>query len=183
MITGVGSGAGTGGTVAAEQSVLYNRLMSEENEFYKNKTLEKMTPEEWEMLCDGCGKCCYNKYITGRGKNTRLYYTSASCNFLDVGTGRCMDYENRFRNNRNCLKLSLRNLKEFTWLPETCAYRLIYEGKNLPDWHPLISGIPVAENPAAREYLIKNGIRESEAEYWEDHVISCCRLTGKINQL
>lgn len=177
MITGVGSGAGTGGTVAAEQSVLYNRLMSEEKEFYKNKTLEEMTPEEWEMLCDGCGKCCYNKYITGRGKNTRLYYTSVSCNFLDVGTGRCMDYENRFRNNRNCLKLSLRNLKEFTWLPETCAYRLIYEGKNLPDWHPLISGIPVAENPAAREYLIKNGIRESEAEYWEDHVINCCRLT------
>lgn len=143
-----------------------------DKDFYKNKPLKEMTKEEWEKLCDGCGKCCYNKYITGRGKKAKLYYTRISCDHLDTKTGLCKDYENRFKKNKNCLQLSLRNLKEFTWLPTTCAYRLIYEGKDLPNWHPLISGIPVANNPEAQEFLIKNGIPECKIDNWEEYIIS-----------
>lgn len=145
--------------------------MPVDKEFYKTKKLKEMTKEEWEQLCDGCGKCCYNKYIIGRGKKAKLYYTRISCDLLDTKTGLCKDYKNRFKKNKDCLQLSLRNLKNFKWLSKTCAYRLIYEGKELPNWHPLISGIPVADNPEAQKHLIKNGIHQCDAENWEDYII------------
>ena len=101
-----------------------------------------MTESEWEALCDGCGKCCYRKYIQGRGKREKLYYTRIACNLLDVETGKCRNYPERFKIESDCTKLTKKNLPDFGWLPNTCAYRLLYEGKALPEWHPLVSGDP-----------------------------------------
>ncbi|QHB17741.1 YcgN family cysteine cluster protein [Mannheimia pernigra] len=137
--------------------------------FWQEKSLLEMNEAEWEALCDGCGKCCYRKYIQGRGKREQLYYTSVACNLLDVNTGRCTNYSNRFIIESDCTKLTKKNLPDFDWLPKTCAYRLLYEGKPLYDWHPLISKDPNSVKNAG--ILIDNGIHEKEVIDWFEFVI------------
>lgn len=137
--------------------------------FWQKKSLTEMSDEEWEALCDGCGKCCYRKYIQGRGKRERLYYTSVACNLLDLNTGKCTRYAERFRLEPDCTKLTKKNLPQFGWLPTTCAYRLLYEGKPLFDWHPLISKDP--HSVAHANVLIANGVHEKEVIDWFEFVI------------
>lgn len=142
-----------------------------EQDFYKKKKLKDLSQEEWEALCDCCGQCCYRKYVEGRGKKQKLYFTRICCNLLDVHTGLCSDYENRFKKNKECTLLSIKTIREFSWLPETCSYRLLAEGKPLPNWHPLITGIPVKENPEAQKLFIQDGIHEKDVEHWEDYIL------------
>ena len=138
---------------------------------FKPKSLAELTTEEWEALCDGCGRCCYRKYITGDGKREKIHYTRVACDLLDLKTGKCRDYENRFKIIKDCLQLTKNNVSQFDWLPETCAYRLVYEGKPLPDWHPLISGRKESVGEAG--ILIKNGIHEHEVDEcdWDEYEI------------
>ncbi len=106
--------------------------------FWERKTLREMNKDEWEALCDGCGKCCLHKLEdedTGEVK-----YTSVACRLLDLKTITCTNYKNRARLVADCLQLSPGNIPTFQWLPETCAYRRLAEGKKLEPWHPLISG-------------------------------------------
>ncbi len=108
--------------------------------FWKTKTLAEMTPEEWESLCDGCGRCCLIKLEdedTGDIAVTRL-----ACKLLDLGTCRCSKYEIRHAYVPDCVVLTPKDIEEMRWLPETCAYRLIHEGDDLRWWHPLVSGTP-----------------------------------------
>lgn len=137
--------------------------------FWLKKSLLDMNDAEWEALCDGCGKCCYRKYIQGRGKRERLYYTRVACNLLDVNTGRCTHYTERFKLESDCTKLTKKNLPDFGWLPKTCAYRLLYEGKSLFDWHPLISQDPQSVQKA--NVLIAHGIHEKDVIDWFEFVI------------
>jgi len=96
-----------------------------------------MAPDEWESLCDGCGLCCLVKL---EDEDSGLVFnTSVSCRRLDIETCRCTDYENRLADVAMCIQLTLENLPQLDWLPETCAYKLLYTGKSLPSWHPLIS--------------------------------------------
>lgn len=97
-----------------------------------------MSPAEWESLCDGCAKCCLHKLEDEETGD--VFITDVACQLLDVKGCRCRDYENRFAKVPDCLKLTPENLSQQDWLPETCAYRLLYEGKPLPSWHPLVSG-------------------------------------------
>ena len=140
-----------------------------EPEFWKHKSLKEMNDAEWEALCDGCGKCCYRKFIEGRGKRKKLYYTRIACNLLDLKSGRCSDYANRFKLERDCTKLTKKNLPDFGWLPATCAYRLLYEGKPLFHWHPLISNDERSVKRAGM--LIENGIHEEDVIDWFEFVI------------
>lgn len=137
--------------------------------YWKHKSLLEMNETEWEALCDGCGKCCYRKYIQGRGKREKLYYTRVACNLLDVETGKCTNYPNRFKLESDCTKLTKKNLPDFGWLPQTCAYRLLYEGKDLPLWHPLISKNPDSVKQAG--ILIPNGIHEKDVIDWFEFII------------
>jgi uncharacterized protein len=108
--------------------------------FWTEKTLEDLTPRQWESLCDGCGRCCLQKLknpTTGK-----VYYTWVSCFLFDTQTCRCSDYELRHILVPDCLKLEPENIVKLRWLPKTCAYRRIAEGKDLPEWHPLITGDP-----------------------------------------
>lgn len=138
-------------------------------EFWKHKSLMDMNEAEWEALCDGCGKCCYRKFIEGRGKREKLYYTRIACDLLDLQSGHCSDYHNRFKLDTECTKLTKKNLPQFGWLPSTCAYRLIYEGKPLFDWHPLISG--KADSVKLANIQIKHGIHERDVIDWFEFVI------------
>ncbi len=112
--------------------------MSNSNNFWEVKTLEQMTPEEWEALCDGCGLCCLVKLEDEESGEVRI--TSVSCRLLNIETCRCTDYVNRLEKVSMCAQLSLENISSMQWLPESCAYKRLDAGKKLPDWHPLISG-------------------------------------------
>ena len=112
--------------------------MPQSSPFWKTKTLPEMTREEWESLCDGCGRCCLNKL---EDEDTgRFLYTRAACKLLDLESCRCTDYANRHARVPDCVALAPENVGSLGWLPATCAYRLLEEGKNLQWWHPLVSG-------------------------------------------
>ncbi|WP_178862314.1 YcgN family cysteine cluster protein [Thiomicrorhabdus cannonii] len=106
--------------------------------FWEAKTLEEMTQQEWESLCDGCGLCCLNKLQDE--ETDEIVYTRVICAYSDIATGRCSDYANRSTNVPSCVQLTKERVAEFDWLPDSCAYRLIYRRQPLPDWHPLVSG-------------------------------------------
>lgn len=130
-----------------------------------------MTPEEWESLCDGCGKCCLHKL---EDEDTgEILYTDVACRYLDGDTACCRDYPNRQHNVPDCTVLRPEDVTEFHWLPVTCAYRLLAEGVPLPDWHPLISGDPDtvrrAGVSAAGRFISETEVPEED---WEERAIT-----------
>ena len=116
--------------------------MTDERPFYERKTLEEMTSSEWESLCDGCGKCCVVLLVDADDPEARVRRTDVGCRLLDLETVRCSDYANRHARVPGCVKLTPDNIAQLHWMPDTCAYRLMAEGKPLPDWHPLKTGDP-----------------------------------------
>lgn len=106
--------------------------------FWRTKPLEAMTPEEWESLCDGCGRCCLNKI---EDEDTgEIHLTRLACRLLDLNSCRCSDYPNRKAKVSDCLSIDVDKARSLPWLPPTCGYRLVAEGRDLAWWHPLISG-------------------------------------------
>jgi len=112
--------------------------MTFEAEFWKKKRLEELSAEEWEALCDGCGKCCLFKLIEPEEEKVR--FTNVTCRYMDLETCRCTDYDHRHENVPECLIVTPQLAREANWLPKTCAYRLVAHGEELPWWHPLRSG-------------------------------------------
>ena len=108
--------------------------------FWKTTALEEMRAEQWESLCDGCGRCCLNKlehWYTGE-----ISWTNIACQLLDTDSCRCKDYDNRIDEVPDCIGLTPGSVCTLTWLPPSCGYRLIAEGRDLYWWHPLVSGDP-----------------------------------------
>ncbi|WGO82459.1 YcgN family cysteine cluster protein [Arsenophonus apicola] len=137
--------------------------------FWQRKTLEQMTDEEWESLCDGCGQCCMHKLLDA--DSDEIYFTNVACDQLDLKTCQCKHYAERFRYEPDCIKLTRDNLATFRWLPLTCAYRLIAEGKSLPAWHPLKTGSKLAMHQA--KISVRHiAVREIEVIDWKDHIIN-----------
>jgi uncharacterized cysteine cluster protein YcgN (CxxCxxCC family) len=108
--------------------------------FWETKRLEDMSAREWESLCDGCGLCCLIRYedeVTGEVIPTRVH-----CKLFDSLLCRCKDYDNRKAHVPDCIKLTPWNIEALAWMPMSCAYRRLHEGKPLPRWHPLLTGDP-----------------------------------------
>ncbi len=106
--------------------------------FWKGKALEAFSDAEWEALCDGCGRCCLNKLEdvdTGE-----IAWTDIACTLLDGGSCRCRDYANRQATVPDCIQLTPEEVRTLSWLPPSCAYRLVAEGRDLYWWHYLVSG-------------------------------------------
>ena len=106
--------------------------------FWQTKSLDQMSTDEWESLCDGCGKCCLLKLEDEDSGD--IYFTDICCVQFDSDSCRCSDYENRATLVSDCLQLSADNIDQINSLPKTCAYRLLQQGEELPEWHPLIAG-------------------------------------------
>jgi hypothetical protein len=109
-----------------------------EKPFWQTKSLEQMSASEWESLCDGCGLCCLIRFedeVTGEVIPTRV-----ACKLLDQHLCRCKDYVNRKAHVPDCIKLTPWNIEALEWMPPSCAYRRLHEGRGLPDWHPLLTG-------------------------------------------
>jgi len=142
--------------------------------FWEEKTLSELSSEQWELLCDGCGKCCLNKLEDE--DSGEVFYTDVACQLLDLSDCRCSDYSNRLLQVPDCLRLTAGQIDSFNWLPATCAYRLLSDGQPLPSWHHLesgdresihragmsVSGRVISEQSVAAEDL------EERIVYWVD---------------
>ena len=136
--------------------------------FWRRKTLEEMTEEEWESLCDGCGQCCLNKLEDAETGEVAL--TWAACRLLDLGTCKCSDYANRFKQVPDCINMTPESTRNTGWLPQTCAYRLVDEGKDLYWWHYLVSGDPNTVHQAGVS-VRDIAVHEDRVDDLEDAVI------------
>jgi uncharacterized cysteine cluster protein YcgN (CxxCxxCC family) len=137
--------------------------------FWKRKSLEEMTREEWESLCDGCGKCCLLKLEDW--DTAEVSYTSIACRGLDTDTCRCKFYSRRKQEVHDCIVLKPEMVERFSWLPGTCAYRLIAEGKDLFDWHPLVSGDPDSVHRAGISVRGRATSEEVAGDQLEDFIV------------
>jgi len=139
-------------------------------EFWKTKTLEEMTQKEWESLCDGCAKCCLVKledYDTGE-----IFRTDVACKLLDINSCRCTDYPARQTLVDDCIKLDRENITSLQWLPDSCSYKLIDQGKPLPNWHHLLTGSRHTVHQVAasvKQFAVSE--LEVKDEEIEDHII------------
>jgi uncharacterized cysteine cluster protein YcgN (CxxCxxCC family) len=152
--------------------------MSDDVPFWRAKGLAEMSDAEWESLCDGCGRCCLVKLEedlgdtparkNGQDPNPRIYFTDVGCKLLDGQTCRCRDYPNRSAQVSDCVRLTPEVVAEIGWLPPTCAYRLLNEGRELYWWHPLVSGDPDTVHTAG--ISVRGRVTGREDEVHPDHL-------------
>lgn len=105
--------------------------------FWQTKTLQEMSQQEWESLCDGCGKCCLHKLIDSDDPDEQVHYTDVSCQLLNEETARCRHYSQRKSLVPDCVVITPENVYDLDFMPPSCAYRRLAEGRDLASWHPL----------------------------------------------
>lgn len=145
--------------------------------FWERFDLEELTAAEWEALCDGCGQCCLLKFQDEESGD--LAVLGVACELLDIQSCRCSDYANRQAQVPDCVRLTPARIDEFRWLPKSCAYRRIAEGRRLAGWHPLISGDPERvhrKGISVRSFAISQ--RDVAEDELEAHIIAILPIDG-----
>ncbi|WP_137699835.1 YcgN family cysteine cluster protein [Marimonas lutisalis] len=139
--------------------------------FWETTPLSRLTRKEWEALCDGCGKCCLNKLEDADTGEVAL--TRVACRLFDDETCRCAQYEIRHQFVPECITLDPSTIEKHAyWLPQTCAYKLLWQGDPLPDWHPLLSGTAQSVHDAGVSMRHRTVPEfEIDEDDWEDHII------------
>ena len=143
-------------------------------QFWKKYPLDQLSSAEWEALCDGCGLCCLVKLEDE--ETAEVAYTKVACKLLDCKTAHCQDYANRRQQVPDCIQLTAEKLPTIHWLPSSCAYRRLHEGKNLPSWHYLNTGsrqsVIKAKKSAAGRCISEVDIHEDEID---DYIVRWVR--------
>ena len=137
--------------------------------YWQTKPLAAMKQDEWEALCDGCGKSCLHKLEDP--DDGEYFYTNVACRLLDLGSCRCKDYPGRRNHVPDCVQLTPEMVGDTGWLPSTCAYRLIAEGKPLAWWHPLVSGDPATVHKAGISVRGRS-ISETRSGPLDHHIVT-----------
>ena len=143
---------------------------SEKQPYWETKSLQEMSTQEWEDLCDRCGYCCLVKL---QDEDTdEVYITNVACRLLNLETCECQNYPEREQQVSTCMSLTPANLPMISWLPDTCAYRCLSENRPLPDWHPLITGHSIIGTSAGVSVCGMALPEEAvHPEQLEDHII------------
>jgi uncharacterized cysteine cluster protein YcgN (CxxCxxCC family) len=139
-------------------------------DFWKTKSLEEMTTKEWESICDGCAMCCLHRI---EDEDTgKIYPTWVSCQYLNMSNCQCTRYQTRSDLVKTCVTLNPKITRKLYWMPVSCSYRLLAEGKDLPPWHPLVSGNSESVHESGVSVRNKT-ISETEIDmdFLEDYVI------------
>lgn len=137
------------------------------NKFWDDKDISDFNEEEWESICTNCGNCCLIKLQDE--DSDEVYYTNVVCRYFNSEDCHCSEYQNRCQLVPTCLKLTPANLDDISWMPKTCAYRILNETGELPSWHPLVTG-----QPLAKQYCVKGKVVSEllvKEEDLEDHII------------
>ena len=139
--------------------------------FWRAKTLEEMSRTEWESLCDGCARCCLVKLEDD--DTGEIHFTDVGCTLLDAKSCRCRDYPGRQKKVHDCVKLTPEAVRTLSWLPVTCAYRRLAEGRDLAWWHPLVSGSPDTVHEAGVSVRGRVGASEDDVPMaqWPDRIV------------
>lgn len=137
------------------------------DKFWETKTLEQFSEEEWEKICCNCGKCCLIKLQDE--DDDEVYYTDVVCRYFNLNTCLCTQYADRCRLVPECLKLNKENVDKIGWMPQDCAYRHLWQTGTLPDWHPLITGQPLADRYSIKHKCISELLVKEED--LEDHIV------------
>lgn len=145
------------------------RRVAARQPFWRRKRLDELSLDEWESICDGCGKCCLHKLEDV--DSGEVEFTDIACRLLDPATGRCRDYLNRTLLVPDCVELLPRSLGTIRWLPTSCAYRLLHESGDLPVWHPLVSGDADSVRKAGLS-VCGRVVSEDETTDLEAHVVT-----------
>ena len=147
----------------------YKKYKAMKKKFWEKKKLHQLSKGEWEALCDGCGKCCLIKL---EDEDTgKIEYTNIACKLLSKNNCRCLKYNERHNLVKDCIKLDYKNIDKIKWMPRTCAYKLILEGKKLPEWHHLVSGDYKRMHKTGNSVKGKV-IRENNSIDFENHIIN-----------
>jgi uncharacterized protein len=140
--------------------------------FWRSKSLDEMTPSEWESLCDGCGRCCLVKLEDA--DDGTLYHTDVACRLFDGNTCFCQDYSHRSARVPDCVTLTPHEVRHLRWLPPSCAYRLVSEGQDLAWWHPLVSG--------TSQSVVDAGVSVKGRVFANEDQVSLAKLQSRIRQ-
>ena len=146
--------------------------------FWERVPLDAMSDAQWESLCDGCGRCCLHKL---EDEDTgEVHFTSIACRLLDTASCRCRDYPNRFEHVPDCVAVRPLDATKLSWLPGSCAYRRLAEGRGLPDWHPLVTGRAgsTVDAGVAVAHRVRSEL-EVPVHEWVEHVIEWSDLPGR----
>ena len=150
--------------------------------FWRRKTLEEMTDSEWESLCDGCARCCLVKLEDE--DSGEYHYTDIGCTLLDAKACRCRDYGRRQEKVSDCVRLTPQGARNLGWLPVTCAYRRLAEGRDLPSWHPLVSGRLETVHEAG--VSVRGRVKASEDDVplddWIDHIVKWPNRPARVRK-
>lgn len=142
----------------------------EKKNFWEEKTIYEMTPQEWEQLCDQCGKCCLHKI---EDEDTgEIFLTNVACKLFDPKSCQCSNYRNRKKHVPDCTYLNPKNVQNAPWLPSTCAYKILASNGKLESWHPLLSGNKNTVHSSGNSLKGKFVIPEDQADDLRDHVVT-----------
>ena len=147
-------------------------VLGAETPFWKEKTLEELNPAEWESLCDGCGRCCLVKLEDE--ESGKIHFTDIACKRFNPGTCRCADYARRRRKVHDCIGFTPAKVRTLEWLPPSCAYRLVAEGRDLAWWHPLVSGSQTSVHEAGVSVRGRISVPEKDVRLagYPDHIVA-----------